>query len=595
MNSAYMAHPPDAEEIERIGEEEYDQYQTVVFIRCVLLNRLPYQVSDCEEGVAVTISSGGHSYTLPAAYPTEETVIRDSVLNRAMPRGLVNTYTVHWDNLSIMLPGAPYHGNGPEYLAYPFEFDEGVHISVHSADNTKEFGSALCKGAGEETMLSYPRGSVQVLFRQYHCCDGEVDYNRSCKRRVRTPPVPLTPPAESSQSEQTESVAKEASAAEESQSMGQTFPSEQSQGVGQERDSTVESESVAKEASAADESQSRSQDIDAESFSSRASSPVEPANAAGSPNLDKKRSVGNIAVKEVELGPGSYGKSTNILSKSPSPCLASEAASDSPKIRTEISEEPAREAQLLAEEEEQRAAAIQETARTYEEEKRGAERRVEIHREAIEAEDRVMNAQETAAQEERDLAGAYAAAKDTLDEEDQGKEEEAREREALALERKEAAAQRKAKSIELRNRAEEDLGKWIAAADEAAHAAKKAQKEAEDAEREAVSARDAQPTDDATYALLNKTADLYLQMAEKERECATVHRTLSENLVDGSKPAEMAEEADRLAEEAEQCAKDIRPAPQTENEKKEDAKPPEGPKQEPRKGKAAEEAGGCLC
>lgn len=188
MNSALVAHPPNPETLELVAEERFKEVQTVVYIRAVQLNRLPEIVSYAEGGLAVTIHSAESSVTLPAVVPEVEGGIYDNVTGEMMSTGVCPTYHALWDDISLLLPGAPYKGDGPTYLPYPFEFPEGVKVTVHSGDGSREYGSALCKGSEECTLLSYPRGNVQVLFRVYHCCDGEVVYSRHCERRPRTPP-----------------------------------------------------------------------------------------------------------------------------------------------------------------------------------------------------------------------------------------------------------------------------------------------------------------------------------------------------------------------------------------------------------------------
>eukprot|EP00796_Vickermania_ingenoplastis_P009962 gene9962-6955_t len=203
-----LAHPPNPDTIEYVDQEKYADYQTVVYIRAVQLNRLPEVVQFCE-GIAVTITAGGSSYTLPAMPPTDEMAGEE----RSPRNNGCQTFTMVWDDVSLMFPGSLYRGDGPTFLPFPFEFVDGVHIAVHSADGTRDFGTALVKGSEEHTMLSYPRGDVQVLFKVYHCCDGEVVYTRSCQRRKRTPAP--TPPAEAVEEEEEEEEQKAQPAAEE--------------------------------------------------------------------------------------------------------------------------------------------------------------------------------------------------------------------------------------------------------------------------------------------------------------------------------------------------------------------------------------------
>lgn len=196
MDSTLVAHPPNPETIEYVDQDRFREVQTVVYVRAVQLNRLPDVVQYSEGGVAVTITSGESSYTLTPLVPGDETEITDRVTGERTPRGTCQTFTMLWDDVSLMFPGTPYKGDGPTYLPFPFEYADGLHISVHSADGTRDFGTALVKGSEENTLLSYPRGDVQVLFRVYHCCDGEIVYTRRCERRKRTPPPGDAPPEE---------------------------------------------------------------------------------------------------------------------------------------------------------------------------------------------------------------------------------------------------------------------------------------------------------------------------------------------------------------------------------------------------------------
>lgn len=587
MNSARLAHPPRQDEADFVGAASYGEFQTVVCIRGVLLNRLPQAVGLCDDGIAVTITSGGYSYTLLPEMPMIENVIRDSVLNSTLPRGLVETYTAYWENLCVILPGAPYHGDGPTYLPYPFEFQEGVHIAVHSVDNTREFGTALCTGCGDETLLSYPRGSVQVLFRQYHCSDGELVYSKYCPRRHRAPSAPPTPPSEPPASEPPMS--------EHSVSVGDADDFSGTPGISQSEPKTptpsvAESNRVSPPRSP---EESARVSVSASEGSQQSSVPPYP---------DEKEEVNSGEIAEVEMDSGSRAGSVNLPSKAPSASLSPEPPQEeAPREVPTISEKAAKDAQSDAAIDESDAAEIQEKARRLEDEESGAVERVEIHRQAVDAEDRVMESEQTAADEEQNLVDAYAKVNAEFDDVYEEKEIAAQRRRDLALERKEAAAKRREASMALMKMAEEELGKLITAAEAATVAAKKAQKDAEEMERVAVGARDQQPDEESTYEMLNQTADLYLEMAKKERACAEANRNLAKNLIDGAQPAAAAAEADRLAREADQFASDfrqpVREKPEEKNEEEEktvDA-PVEAPKSERKKKKGGEEGGGCLC
>lgn len=594
MNSARLAHPPTQDETDFVGAASYGDFQTVVCIRGILLNRLPQAVALCEDGIAVTITSGGYSYTLLPEMPMVEKVIRDSVLNSTIPRGVVQTYTAYWDNLCVILPGTPYHGDGPTYLPYPFEFQEGVHISVHSVDNTREFGTALCTGCADETLLSYPRGSVQVLFRQYHCSDGELVYTKYCPRRHRAPSAPPTPPSEPPASEPSVADGDDLSGT----------PGMSQSGLKTPTPSAVDS--------------SRRSPPRSPEGSVRASVTVSEGTQRSSlpPYPDEREEVNSGEVKEVEMVTSSRVGSEDLPSRTPSASLLPEepqeeepreeaAAEDEEEEKASqapptISEKAAKDAQSDAAIDESDAAEIQEKARRLEDEGAGAVERVEIHRQAVEAEDRVMESEQLAADEEQLLVDAYAKANAEFDGVYDEKEIAAQNRRDLALQRIQEAATRKEASSALMKMAEEDLGKLVSEAEAATVAARKAQKDAEEMERVAVGARDQAPEDDSTYEMLNQTADLYLEMAKKERACAVANRNLAANLIDGAEPEAAAAEADRLAREADQFASDFRqPVREPPEEVKEEPKPVEepveAPKSERKKKKGGEEGGGCLC
>lgn len=194
MNPVLVAHPPNPSTLEHVDESKYPEVQSVVYVRAIQLNRLPDVVDYCG-GIAVTISSCGASVTLPVQSPVAE--MEEGPNGSRTPRTHgCNTFTALWDDISLMFPGTLYKGDGPTLIACPFEFLPGLHVLVHSADGTKDFGTALVRGSEENTALSYPRGDVQILFRTYHCVDGEIVYTRSCTRRKRTPPPPPTPEPE---------------------------------------------------------------------------------------------------------------------------------------------------------------------------------------------------------------------------------------------------------------------------------------------------------------------------------------------------------------------------------------------------------------
>lgn len=175
---------------------------SAVLVHSVSIRKLPHNLRD--EICSITISVNGSSYTCPGIKLTAEGNEKDYVMGADLceANGRFPLYKMRFDNLHLLFPGGrpttdPRAPPPPSFIANPREFPDCVKVTLHTEDLNRTYGSTMCKGSGEASYLSYPRGEVRVNFRVYPVVDAAVImeplYNRNshfARQYLLGPPAP---------------------------------------------------------------------------------------------------------------------------------------------------------------------------------------------------------------------------------------------------------------------------------------------------------------------------------------------------------------------------------------------------------------------